>query len=87
MSNFIAISDARANLPELIEKVNSTHDEVTITVNGQPRAVMMSLEELESLKETAEILAIPGAKASIKEGLAEAKKGMGIPLSELQLRE
>ncbi|MGH7203194.1 MAG: type II toxin-antitoxin system Phd/YefM family antitoxin [Candidatus Levyibacteriota bacterium] len=84
MSNFIAISDARATLPELVEKVNKHNDEFVITVNGKPKAVMVSFEELESLRETAEILAIPGAKKEIEEGLKEARKGLGIPLSELK---
>jgi PHD/YefM family antitoxin component YafN of YafNO toxin-antitoxin module len=64
--------------------VNNSLGRVTITVNGQPKAILVSSEELESLEETAEILAIPGAKKSIKEGLREAKKGQGTPISALQ---
>lgn len=83
MSNLIPISDVRANLPDLVNKINKNLDRVVITVNGQPKAILVSAEELESLEETAEILAIPGAKQSIKEGLNQAKKGQGIPLSKL----
>jgi len=84
MTNLISISDVRANLPNIVEKINKTDERVVITVNGRPKAVMISQEELESLEETAEILAIPGAKESIEEGLKQAKKGLGIPLSELK---
>ncbi len=84
MSNLVAISDARAKLPELVSKVNKNLDRVVITVNGQPKAVMVSMEELESLEETAEVLSIPGARENIKEGLNQAKKGQGIPLSNLK---
>jgi len=80
----MSISDVRANLPDLVAKVNNTLERVTITVNGQPKAILVSAEELESLEETAEILAIPGAKLSIKAGLNEAKKGQGTPISALQ---
>ena len=59
-------------------------DRVTITVNGKPKAVVLSPEELESLEETAEILAIPGAKARIKRGEKQIKKGEFIPLSDLK---
>lgn len=83
MSNLISISDARANLPDLITKVSDTLGRITITVNGQPKAILVSAEELESLEETAEILSIPGAKKSIKQGLKEAKKGLGTPISAL----
>lgn len=83
MSNLIPISDVRANLPDLVSRVNKNLDRVVITVNGQPKAILVSAEELESLEETAEILSIPGAKKNIKEGLKQAKKGQGIPLSKL----
>lgn len=86
MSNVISISDARANLPSLVEKVNNNLDRIIITVKGQPKATLLSHEELESLEETAEILAIPGARRSIKEGLKQAKKGKGIPLSKIKLK-
>ena len=84
MSDLMSISDVRANLPDLVSKVNNSLGRVTITVNGQPKAILVSSEELESLEETAEILAIPGAKKSIKEGLREAKKGQGTSISALQ---
>jgi len=84
MTNLVAISDARANLPELVNRVNKNLDRVVITINGQPKAVLVSEEELESLEETAEILAIPGAKESAKKGLAQAKRGQGIPLAQLK---
>lgn len=77
MNNLISISDARANLPDLVTKVNDTLDRITITVNGQPKATLISAEELESLEETAEILAIPGAKDSIIRGLKQAKMSLG----------
>lgn len=83
MNNLISISDVRANLPELVTKVSNTMGRVIITVNGQPKATLVSAEELESLEETAEILSIPGAKESILRGLKQAKKGKGTPLSDL----
>ena len=84
MSTTISISDARANLPDLVAKVNDTMDRVTITVNGHPKAVVLSPEELESLEETAEVLAIPGALKSIKKGTNQIKKGEFVKLSELK---
>lgn len=77
------ISDVRSNLPDLVNKVSKNLDRVVITVNGQPKAILLSSEELESLEETAEILAIPGAKSSIKKGVKQAKQSKGILLSEL----
>ena len=84
MSDFMTISDARATLPDLVNKVSKNMDRVTITVNGKPKAVVMSPEELESLEETAEILAIPGALESIKKGKEQIKKGQFVKLADLK---
>lgn len=83
MSNFINISDARANLPDLVKKVSENLDRVVITVKGQPQAVLVSQEELESLEETAEILAIPGARESIEKGKKDIKAGRVTPLEDV----
>ena len=84
MSDFISISDARAILPDLINKINKNMDRVTITVNGKPKAVVLSQEELESLEETAEVLAIPGALDSIKKGKKQIEKGQFVELADLK---
>ena len=84
MNNPIAISDARANLPKLVDDVSKNIDRVIITVNGDPKAVMLSLEELEALEETAEVLTIPRIKEDIKQSRRQIKKGQFIPLSALK---
>lgn len=82
-SNQITISDARANLPELVDKVSKYLDRVVITVNGKPKATLVSAEELESLEETAKIMAIPNIKKDIAKSREQIKKGHYIPLSDL----
>jgi len=84
MNNLLSISEVRANLPELVARVESTLSRVVITVNGQPKATLVSSEELESLEEMAELLAIPNIKESILRGVKQAKKGKGKPLSDLK---
>lgn len=78
----ISISDLRNNLPSLIKDIAVKLNRLVITVSGKPKAVVMSLEEMESLQETAEILAIPGSWQKIKKGSQEAKEGKGIPLDK-----
>lgn len=80
MTNLIAISDARMKLPTLVDRVNKYLDRFLITVNGQPKAAVLSIDELESLEETANILSIPGALKAIKQGAKEVKAGKGMPL-------
>lgn len=84
MSDLISISQARAKLPDLVEKVNKNMDRIVITVNGKPKATLVSAEELESLEETAEILAIPGALEDIKKSEEDIKKGRFIKLEDLK---
>lgn len=80
----MSLSNARASFPEIVRKVSTTLSRVVITVNGQPKATVVSAEELESLEETAEVLSIPGAKDSIIKGLKQAKKGTGTALSDIE---
>lgn len=79
----IAISDLRLNLPNIIDKVSESLSRVVVTVSGKPKAVVLSLEEVESLEETAEILSISGAFEMIKKGEKQAKMGKGVLLSKI----
>lgn len=82
----ISISDLRANLPTLIDEVSDKLKSFIVTVSGKPKAVVISLEEIESLQETAEIMAIPGAAKSIAKGFTQIKKGNYIKLNEVLRR-
>ncbi len=83
MNNLLSISDVRANLPELVARVENTMSRVIITVNGRPKATLVSSEELESLEEMAELLVIPKIKESALRGLKQAKMSKGKRLSDL----
>ncbi len=84
MNDLISLSNARATFPDLVSRVSTTMDRVTITVHGQPKAILISAEELESLEETAEILAIPHIKEDIAESRAQIKRGEFIALADLK---
>mgnify|MGYP001569962153 CR=1 FL=1 len=84
MNNLMSISDVRLNLPGIVTKVSNNLSRVTITVNGQPKAIIVSAEELESLEETAEILTIPHIKDDIKKSRGQIKKGKFIALTDLK---
>lgn len=84
MTNLMSISDAREQLPKLVSKVNKYMDRVVITVKGQPKATLISAEELESLEETAEVLAIPNIKKDLEKSRKQFKKGKFVYLSDLK---
>lgn len=86
----VSAADARTHWKALLDAVEATHQRYVITRNGQPGFVLMSLEDLEALEETLEILSNPEEMAAIREGIDELDRGEGIPLeqvaSELGLR-
>ena len=81
----LPLSEAKMKLSALIDHVKSTDEEVLITKNGRPAAVLVSHEELESLKETVAIRSDAELMADITRGVAElkAKKAKLYTLEEL----
>lgn len=63
------INEAEKNLRQLIDKVIESHKPVIITNEGN-NAVLLSEEDWSSIQETLYLLAIPGMRETIKEGLA-----------------
>ncbi|NIR13790.1 MAG: type II toxin-antitoxin system Phd/YefM family antitoxin [Desulfobacterales bacterium] len=70
----LSLSEAKMKLSELVEAVYSTDEEIVITKNGRPAAVLVSPEEFESWKETIEIASSPDLMDEIKQGLEALKK-------------
>jgi antitoxin YefM len=74
----LSLSEVKMKLSELVDRVHSTDEEVVITKNGRPAAVLVSPEEFESWKETIEILASRDLMDEIRRGLAGLRKGSKI---------
>ena len=76
----------KAKLSEVVDRVQREQDRVTITRNGRPVAVIVSLDDIEGLEETLEILSDKRLMRKIRTGLAAAKKGDTIRLQDLETR-
>ena len=74
----LSLSEVKMKLSELVDRVHSTDEEVVITKNGRPAAVLVSPEEFESWKETIEILSSRDLMDEIRRGLADLRKGSKI---------
>jgi antitoxin YefM len=70
----LSLSEAKMKLSELVEKVFSTDEEVMITKNGRPSAILVSPDEFESWKETIEIKGDFEFMDEIKKGLNSLRK-------------
>ena len=69
----LSVSEAKMKLSKLIDTVNATDEEIVITKNGLPAAVLVSPDEFESLKETIAIRSDSGLMREIKRGLRALK--------------
>jgi len=70
----LSLSEAKMKLSSLIDAVQSTDEEVLITKNGAPAAVLLSPDEFESLKETIAVRSDAALMRDIKEGLKDLKR-------------
>ncbi len=75
----LSVSEAKMKLSGLVEAVRSTDEEIVITKNGSPVAVLISPDEFESWKETIAIRFDSSLMKEIKKGLRslqDKKAGM-----------
>jgi len=81
----LSLSEAKAKLSGLVEDVERRDEEILITRNGRPAAVLVSPEEYESWKETRVIRADRDLMREIRAGLAalKARKARLYTLEEL----
>ncbi len=71
----LPLTEAKSRLSGLVERVHRLDEEVVITKNGRPVAVLVSAEEFEGWKETLAIRADPEVAKDIRRGLAALKAG------------
>jgi prevent-host-death family protein len=70
----LPLSEVKMKLSELIEEVSSRDEEIIITRNGKPVAIIVSPDEFDSWKETLAIRADEDFMAEIRRGLEDLKK-------------
>ena len=80
----IPLSEAKDKLSGLVEDVDATHEIVTITRHGRPAAVLMSADDLESLRETLYWLSQPGIRETLAEADAAIKSHDTVGSTELR---
>jgi antitoxin YefM len=81
----LALSEVKMKLSSLVEAVQSTDEEIVITKNGKPAAVLVSPDEFEGWRETNAVRSNPFLLAEIRSGLNELreKKSRLFTLEEL----
>lgn len=80
----LPISKVKDKLNEFVDAVSLTREQVTITKNGSPAAVLIGVDEWESLQETLFWLSQPGILDDIQEARSDLADGNTV--SEEQIR-
>jgi antitoxin YefM len=71
----LSLSEVKMKLSAVVDQVNTTDEEVVITKNGRPAAVLISPDEYEGWKETLAVRSDQELMNEIKSGLQQLKKG------------
>jgi len=70
----LSVSEAKMKLSQLIDDVNTTDQEILITKNGRPAAVLVSPDEFEAWKESHMVRSDAALMAEINKWLSALKK-------------
>jgi antitoxin YefM len=65
------LAEVKNRLSEVVDRLEREHGRVVITKHGHPAAVVISVEDLESLEETLDVMGSEALLADIREALAE----------------
>jgi antitoxin YefM len=84
MPKKVPFTRARAELSDLLDEVERSHEHVEITRNGRPAAVLMSPEEYEVIQETLEILGDPETLEDLRQSEADVQAGRLHTLDEVR---
>jgi prevent-host-death family protein len=69
----LPLSEVKMKLSQLVEEVSSLDEEITITHNGEPVAIIVSPDAFDSWKETLAVRADAALMAEIRRGLEDIK--------------
>ncbi|KAB7744213.1 type II toxin-antitoxin system prevent-host-death family antitoxin [Nostocoides sp. F2B08] len=70
----IPLAEARANLSRLVDEAMMTHERIEVTKNGRRAAVILSVDDFDSIMETLDVLSDSELVAAIVEGEAEIRR-------------
>jgi antitoxin YefM len=67
----MSLADVKNRLSEVVDRLEREHGRVVITKHGHPAAVVISVEDLESLEETLDVMGSEALLGDIREALNE----------------
>jgi antitoxin YefM len=80
----MALAEVKDRLSEVVERLEREHGRVVITKHGRPAAVVLSIEDLEGLEETLDILSDSAGMRRLRKARAEIAEGQEEELTKEQ---
>jgi antitoxin YefM len=87
LSEQASLADVKNRLSEVVERIEREHGRVVITKHGRAAAVILSVEDLESLEETLAILSNPALMGEIREAERDVARGRTRRLGKAQAQD
>lgn len=85
MSETLPLATVKLRFSEIVDRVQRQQDRVVVTRNGQPAAVLISPDDLESLEETLAVMSDRSLTAQVRESKRAAARGeTGADVDELR---
>ena len=76
------LAEVKNRLSEVVDRLEREHGRIVITKHGRPAAVVLSVDDLDSLEETLDVLGNRAVLDDIQEALAELQTGAATVLSK-----
>jgi len=73
VDHYVSVTQAKAQLLDLVRRLGTQQDSVGITRDGVPTAVLLSMEHFEGLMETLEILSDQKTMRAFRRSLKQAQ--------------
>ena len=84
MVHTVTLKGLRPELPRVVDTIERKLDRYLVTRHGKPVAVMMSVEDYESLMETLDLLEDPNAMEGLRKGEEDIKKGRTVSWKQVK---
>jgi len=81
----IPITEAKARIAELADRVAREHDHFTITRNGRADVMLISVAEYESMRETLDLLSDDEALADLRQSREDFDAGDTFSMDEVSV--
>jgi len=75
MTKSVSLKKLRPKLPKIMEEIDSKMDRFIVTKRGKPIALIMSIDDYESLLETLDVLSDKKLMKRIKQAERDIKRG------------